>query len=253
MPVAGNDPESGALRDANSSAELGPLSPELALIDPDLARAARALLPDVQPTRLNSQSTSLWVAELPAVNIDAGGSIESTADLGPSRPRPQLGRLYWILGLTVLGVALTLLVRSEWPLLREQSETAQPATSPRTSTSPATPTATTPQPATTAITPAVTTPRPAVKAKAPSLDGNSANGHRKVARTRHDRRARPLHEDPATGHEGAQDHDTHAYAAATHAPGRLRPDVRLGRFTESVGLRVPALPGHGASVPSTRD
>ena len=171
MPVAGNDPVSGALPDANSSAELGPLSPELALIDPDLARAARALLPDVQPTRLDSQSASPdsqsaspWVAELPAVNDAVSGSIESTADLGPSRPRPELGRLYWVVGLTVLGVALTLLVRSEWPLLDEQTA-ATPTTSPRTSTAPAT----TPRAATTAVTPAATTPLPAVTAKAPSV------------------------------------------------------------------------------------
>ena len=78
------------------SLELQPISPELALVDPELARAARELLPD-RPR----------FAALPAVPA----VLVARLDYG-SEPIPggRLGRLLSVAALVALGATLTLLV-----------------------------------------------------------------------------------------------------------------------------------------------
>ena len=74
--------------------ELDPISPELALVDPELARAARALLPDV-PLEAAHAAIPAAVVE----RLDTG--------LAPL-PRGRLGRLLSVAGLIALGALLTL-------------------------------------------------------------------------------------------------------------------------------------------------
>ncbi len=74
--------------------ELHPISPELALVDPELARAARALLPDVP---------------LVAAHAAVPAAIVERLDTGLAPlPRGRLGRLLSVAGLIALGTLLTL-------------------------------------------------------------------------------------------------------------------------------------------------
>ena len=80
------------------SVELFPISPELALVDPDLARAARQLLPDFPR----------FAAVPPAVVPTA--VVERLDERPDPIPRGRLRRLLSLTGLLALGVGLTLLV-----------------------------------------------------------------------------------------------------------------------------------------------
>jgi hypothetical protein len=81
--------------------ELHPISPELALVDPELARAARALLPDLPHGGAH--------AVVPTFDELRGG-FEPVADV--HRPRRR-GRLLSAAGLVAVGVLLTLLTGRE--------------------------------------------------------------------------------------------------------------------------------------------
>jgi hypothetical protein len=81
--------------------ELDPISPELALVDPELARAARALLPDLPHGGAH--------AVVPALDEPRSG-LEPVADV----PRPRRrGRLLSAAGLIAVGVLLTLFTGRE--------------------------------------------------------------------------------------------------------------------------------------------
>lgn len=85
------------------SVELHPISPELALVDPELARAARALLPD-RP-RFASDP-------VPLDELVFDGVVLAELREAASEPvsRRRLGRLLSLTVLLALGVGLTLLV-----------------------------------------------------------------------------------------------------------------------------------------------
>ncbi len=78
------------------SLELEPISPELALVDPELARAARELLPDRPRFAAH--------AAVPAVFVE---SLDYGSEPIPGR---RLGRLLRVAALVALGAMLTLLV-----------------------------------------------------------------------------------------------------------------------------------------------
>ena len=82
---------------SNGSAE--PLTPELALVDPELARRARAELPEptMEPARLVRMSAP---ADPLPTEIRPGFTIE------PRRPRRKRRLIGWMLAVTLLGAAV---------------------------------------------------------------------------------------------------------------------------------------------------
>lgn len=126
--------------------ELGPVSPELALIDPELARAARELLPDrSQPTPVHTHLAVAPVAEESAFVERLRSGLEPVPDLAPPRRRVRLARLVSAAaGLVAVTVVVTLLVgRERGPAPRQQqtqsvASAVSPSTPASTSTAPAT-------------------------------------------------------------------------------------------------------------------
>jgi hypothetical protein len=92
--------------------ELGPVSPELALVDPDLARLARELMSD--PAVPSVTEHSIFIERLRTI-------LEPVPDLDPPRRRARLGRLASAAGFAGLVVVVTLLVgREKGPPPRQQ-------------------------------------------------------------------------------------------------------------------------------------
>jgi hypothetical protein len=142
--------------------ELGPVSPELALVDPELARSARELLPDPpRPVAFAAQPALVEPRRIRVEPVPEPPRAPRPAPT-PRRRRFRLGLLTSAAGVVALGVLLALIVgRGEPPALRTQptqsvaaavSPTEPTPTQPRSSVT--TPTATTP----TATTPTATTP-----------------------------------------------------------------------------------------------
>ena len=131
---------------------LGPVSPELALVDPELRQAARELLPDL-PRRAPVASPP--VERTPRI-------VEPVPELAPPRRRSRLGLLSSAAGVLALGVLLTLVVgREELPFRRaQQTQSVAAAVSPTTATvtQPDRPATTPAKPAGTTTTPATSTP-----------------------------------------------------------------------------------------------
>ena len=184
--------------------DLGPVSPELALIDPDLARSARERLPDPPPVGPESSFKTLS----PRSPSDPPRSSRCPA-VSSRRPCPQpharrrfrLGLLTSAAGIVALGVLVTLIIgRDEQPTVRTQQTQSVAA-----ALSPTAPTPT--QPSRSAATP--TTSAPATSTPTP-------------------------HPGP-----GARDRGSRA-------------NVRLGLVPGRSGLRVPAVPGRRARLPSAR-
>ena len=93
---------------------LGPISPELALVDPELGRAARELLPDLpRATPIGTRTAVTVVSEQPARAEQLQGSLERIPHLVPRRRRVSLGRLLPAVALVALGMLLTLFVGRE--------------------------------------------------------------------------------------------------------------------------------------------
>ena len=71
--------------DVRSSADLGPISPELALVDPVLAEGARRLLPDPQESLRRQRTRPLVVAETPGMALP----VPETREAEPAPPRKR--------------------------------------------------------------------------------------------------------------------------------------------------------------------
>lgn len=125
------------------SVELYPISPELALIDPELARAARALLPD-------RPRFAAVPVPLDEVVFDEVALVERLD--APSQPvrRGRLGRLLTLAGLLGLGVGLTLLVGPAPTQTQVSPQTRSAAGAERAAAIPSTPSPQAQRPATSA-------------------------------------------------------------------------------------------------------
>ena len=98
----------------SSGSELGPVSPELALVDPELGRAARKLLPEpLHETPVDTQVAPGPVAEDSAFVERLRGSLEPISDPAPPRRRARLGRLASAAGFVALVVLGALLIGRE--------------------------------------------------------------------------------------------------------------------------------------------
>jgi hypothetical protein len=96
---------------ARPTSELGPISPELALVDPELGRAAQALLPDLpRATPVVTRVAVPALIEQPAFVERLRSSLEPIPDLAPHRRRVSLGRVSSAAALVALGVLLTLVI-----------------------------------------------------------------------------------------------------------------------------------------------
>ena len=159
---------------AEPQTELGPVSPELALVDPELAHAARELLRDAP------QSAAVGMREVvaPAPSEESPWVERPPRRLEPApAPAPTLprrrGRLRLLAsasGVLALGVLLTLVVgreERETPSARQAQSVAAAVSPPsatvtrpeRTSTAPAAPAATSPaKPARTSPAPTTSPP-----------------------------------------------------------------------------------------------
>jgi hypothetical protein len=155
---------------------LGPLSPELALVDPELARAARALLPDVPRGRSAGVRPSAALATDQTAFVERlRSNIEPIPEVAPRPSRPLRAV---VLGLTLLGLGLLLavVIESEWWSTPRQGEPAlaQSADSPPAPTSvaaaPTTSASPDPEPPSTqAVAPEPTPATPPGAATAPAL------------------------------------------------------------------------------------
>ena len=134
-----------------SASELGPVSPELALVDPELARAARERLPDprrpiavAEPAVAEPAAVEPAVVE-PAVVEHLQSSVEPAPELSQTRRRRRLGLLASAAGIIALGVLLTLLVGRDELTGRQAQQTQSVAAA----VSPSVATVTKPEPAAT--------------------------------------------------------------------------------------------------------
>lgn len=115
---------------------LHPISPELALIDPDLARAARELLPD-RP-RFAARPAVPALTEETVVVERVPDRLEPVPETSRPRPRRRRVRLLAAAGLIALGALLTLVVgreRSPAPV-QQQTQAVSGTTSPSQGASP---------------------------------------------------------------------------------------------------------------------
>ena len=180
---------------AAGTVDFGPLSPELALVDPELRRAARALLPDFPPGGAAPRPVA-------AAQADLVGRLSES--LEPPREQNSRRRLPLVLVATTSGalavaVIVTLLVRAE------RLPTAPQQTAPEGAVG---------------VTPELEPVRTAPARTAPTGDRTS---------------------------------DYPSSCASCTSAGCRGTSVRLGPRPRIVGVRVPALPRSGASVPGTRD
>ena len=161
---------------AEPASALGPVSPELAMVDPELRQAALELLPDLP--RPVPQPVAV---ERPVV-VPLPSTLAPVPELAPPRRRSRLGLLASAAGVVALGVLLTLVVgREEQPSQRaRQTQSVAAAVSPTTATvTQPEPTATTPaKPPPTATTPAksppaATTPATSKPAHASAVQGQT--------------------------------------------------------------------------------
>jgi hypothetical protein len=134
------------LRHGSPPVELGPVSPELALVDPELGRAARERLPDPPPSvPAGRQEDVAPVAERPGVVERLPSRLEPTPAPAQPRRRIRLGLLASGAGIVALGVLLALVVgRDDLPAPRAQQTqsvagaVSPPEASPTKPTTPAT-------------------------------------------------------------------------------------------------------------------
>jgi hypothetical protein len=140
-----------------TSPELGPVTPELVLIDPELARAARALLPDL-PRAIPTQSVvanSRDADQFAFVEV-LRSSVEPAGAEKALQPRAGLGRVA-VAGVVGLALLAAVLVRSEWRSTPRQESTFTAAPPAR---SPVPPASARTDPASTPAVPGQTTPAP---------------------------------------------------------------------------------------------
>jgi hypothetical protein len=81
-----------------------PVTPELALVDPDLARRARELLPE--PTTKPAASPSAWTPDPDDAGPDDGQPLPTPVlEAEERRPRRKRRLVGWMLAVTLLGAA----------------------------------------------------------------------------------------------------------------------------------------------------
>ena len=107
-----------------ASSGLGVISPELALVDPELARAARALLPDPAHATPPRQPLVAPVAVEHAFLERVRGSLEPEPTANESLPRRSRTSPLAAVGLVATAALLAFLVRYDWRAAPEQQNRA---------------------------------------------------------------------------------------------------------------------------------
>ena len=101
---------------SSRKSELGPISPELALVDPELARAARELLPDSPPP------VAVAVARRPLLAERPLSGQEPVPEPVPRRRRLRRALLSSAAGVAALAMLLTLVLDREGPRSRQAQD-----------------------------------------------------------------------------------------------------------------------------------